>query len=190
MVFSLLWLCHYHLPASEAASPCASEAFGARNHTASPTASRRACLDLLLHLLRSVCLIRGREEHGADQRQGQNTDDDPQADCSRDLVVVEFRHHLRTDEAEHQADGGLEVGEIVDGLRDEHIQGSQGRDGKNVGRVDDEGVLRHPQHGGNRVDREDEVGELNANQAKQQRRRPSNTCGHASSRASRQAKNK
>ena len=63
----------------------------------------------------------------------------------------------------------LQVLEAVDGGGQREVQRAQAEDGEDVRGVDDEGILRDGEDGGNRIDREDQVDELHHDQRHEQR---------------------
>eukprot|EP00964_Phaeocystis_antarctica_P120384 scaffold84133_cov63-Phaeocystis_antarctica.AAC.1 len=102
-------------------------------------------------------LIRSGGELREDDATAQRGDDHPERDRRAHLEARDLGAELEADEAEHDGHGLLEVDEIGDGHGQELVEASQPDDGGDVGGVHDEGVVAHGEHGGDRVDREDDL---------------------------------
>mmetsp|Transcript_10901 Transcript_10901/g.34938 ORF Transcript_10901/g.34938 Transcript_10901/m.34938 type:complete len:212 (+) Transcript_10901:28-663(+) len=85
------------------------------------------------------------------------------------LDAGEAAEQLESDEGEHECDAVHQVLEGVDRLGDEGVQLTQPEDGTRVGGEGEEGVGGHAEDSRHRVDGEDNVGELDADEGEQQR---------------------
>ncbi len=90
-------------------------------------------------------------------------ENDPQRHVCVEVVPGADRH-LETDEDQDRTEGMGEIVEALAGISEEEIHRPQPEDGECIGPKNDVGLVGDGKDGGHRIDREDDVGELNNDQ--------------------------
>src|SRR3989344_6568685 len=96
------------------------------------------------------------EKEGSGDGRSQHPDHDEQGDMRGDVVEI-HEEHLDPDIEEDDGDAMLQENEHGDDAGKEEIEGAKAQDGEDVRGVDDEGVRRDGEYGGDGIHREDQV---------------------------------
>mmetsp|Transcript_20394 Transcript_20394/g.47085 ORF Transcript_20394/g.47085 Transcript_20394/m.47085 type:complete len:279 (-) Transcript_20394:673-1509(-) len=94
---------------------------------------------------------------------------DQQRRCRRHLQTYLAEQQLGADESEHPRDRRAKVLKILHPLRDQSVQLPQPQDGKCIRGEGDERIGGDAEHGGHRIDGEEDVGKLYADERQKQR---------------------
>ncbi len=86
------------------------------------------------------------ENHGHDGERPDGRDFDPVR-----------QEHFGCDEGEQRSEAVVQVVEVIQEAGEREVERAQAEDGRDVGRVDDEGVARDGEHGGDGVYGEEQV---------------------------------
>ena len=139
---------------------------GVARRLARPLAHRLGALAALLLRVRIPPV-------GADRKQDADREshrDHSQARHRPDLHQV-LDQQLHAHQAEHDRDRLVEVAEALDQALHQHEQRPQAQQGEDVAHPDDQRLARDRESGGDRVDREGQVGEHDRGEAQEQGRR-------------------